>query len=536
MTQIRRRDLLKALGAATVLSALPLPAYAAGPVAAADVEDDYKAIVCINLVGGLDHLTMLTPSDTTSYNALRSIRGDMAVDRDSLLAIPDTGVDGRTLALHPRLTSVRDLYVAGRVAFVNGVGELEQPTTKDDLVSGRAMLPRAAGSHNDGQCYAHALAYEGARYGWGGRILDAVAHRNHNALLASVRCAQFSSPFCYGLRGPVFTASELGFTDNFRGIRQSSLFGSASASSLVERALVDGSGGHLLRDAVVGTNRFVLDAADLAKEAFQATEDPASVLRFRASEPYGDGTPYHARRDNTLGLRLETVARLMHQRSRLGVRRQVFQVDQPNYDSHGGMAFDLDRNLHALDVALAYFDEVLGRLGLSDRVLVFTSSEFGRGLEAEGSGGTGTGHGWGGGSLIMGGPVAGGQVVGPRALIGRDSPDFIGSSAGGSLIPGLAFEQVGATIARWFDVPETDIATIFPRLGRFALADLGFVRGTALAATSLGSVASTRSAVATGSAVAADADPDDGGRCGRGALVAAGLAAGLQAAWRLRLR
>jgi hypothetical protein len=75
----------------------------------------------------------------------------------------------------------------------------------------------------------------------------------------------------------MFTASQRGFAYTFHGIRQSSLFGSAGASSLVERVLVDGSGGHLLRDAVAETNRFVRDAADLAREAFAAAVDPANV-------------------------------------------------------------------------------------------------------------------------------------------------------------------------------------------------------------------------------------------------------------------
>ncbi|MFM2089693.1 MAG: hypothetical protein RLZZ127_182 [Planctomycetota bacterium] len=165
------------------------------------------------------------------------------------------------------------------------------------------------------------------------------------------------------------------------------------------------------------------------------------------------------------------------------------------------------------------------------------STEFGRGLETEGSGGSGTGHGWGGGALVMGGPVAGGQIVGPRADIGRDSPDFIGSSAGGSLIPGIAYEQIGATIARWFDVPESDIAEIFPRLDRFTAPDLGFIRPAAAAARA-GGLGSASAAALAGATVADDAAAaaEDGPRCGRGALLAAGLAAGLHAGWRMRLR
>ena len=39
----------------------------------------------------------------------------------------------------------------------------------------------------------------------------------------------------------------------------------------------------------------------------------------------------------------------------------------------------------------------------------------------------------------------------------------------------FAVDQVGATLGKWFGIAGVDLNTIFPNLGRFATADLGFM-------------------------------------------------------------
>ena len=52
------------------------------------------------------------------------------------------------------------------------------------------------------------------------------------------------------------------------------------------------------------------------------------------------------------------------------------------------------------------------------------------------------------------------------------NPDDTG---GGQIIPKISVDQYSATLASWFDVAAGDIPTVFPNLGRFSSANLGFM-------------------------------------------------------------
>jgi uncharacterized protein (DUF1501 family) len=73
----------------------------------------------------------------------------------------------------------------------------------------------------------------------------------------------------------------------------------------------------------------------------------------------------------------------------------------------------------------------------------------------------------------MGGAVRGGNVYGNFPFPALGGPDDAG--ARGALIPSTSLDQFGATLARWFGVGAAQMATVFPNLGAFATADLGFL-------------------------------------------------------------
>jgi uncharacterized protein (DUF1501 family) len=73
----------------------------------------------------------------------------------------------------------------------------------------------------------------------------------------------------------------------------------------------------------------------------------------------------------------------------------------------------------------------------------------------------------------MGGSVKPRQWVGavPRCELG--APDEVGQ---GRMLPAISVDQLGATLATWMGVPDSDLATVFPNLGAFPTRTLDLLR------------------------------------------------------------
>jgi uncharacterized protein (DUF1501 family) len=121
-------------------------------------------------------------------------------------------------------------------------------------------------------------------------------------------------------------------------------------------------------------------------------------------------------------------------------------------------------------------------LGVASQVVTFTLSDFSRTFVPNGN--LGTDHGWGSHHFVMGGAVRGGDFYGVPGsngtvfpTIAPNGPDDTdqGSSARGRWIPTTSVDQYGATLASWFGVGSTDLATVFPNIGRFNQPNLRFV-------------------------------------------------------------
>jgi uncharacterized protein (DUF1501 family) len=108
-------------------------------------------------------------------------------------------------------------------------------------------------------------------------------------------------------------------------------------------------------------------------------------------------------------------------------------------------------------------------------VTTFTLSDFGRTLAASGSGAdtVGSDHAWGNQALIMGGAVAGQAFYGTYPVLQLGGPDD--ADTRGRWIPTTSVEQYAATLASWYGVAPSDLATVFPFLSRFSSANLGFL-------------------------------------------------------------
>jgi uncharacterized protein (DUF1501 family) len=141
------------------------------------------------------------------------------------------------------------------------------------------------------------------------------------------------------------------------------------------------------------------------------------------------------------------------------------------YDTHNEQRGDQANRFNELAPALAAFQRAVDGLGVADQVTAFTLSDFNRTFRINAN--AGTDHAWGGPQLVMGGAVKGGAFYGQYPDLTLGGPDD--ASDYGAWIPTTSFDQYGATIAKWFGVPEAALTSVFPALGSFPTYDVGFL-------------------------------------------------------------
>jgi uncharacterized protein (DUF1501 family) len=149
-------------------------------------------------------------------------------------------------------------------------------------------------------------------------------------------------------------------------------------------------------------------------------------------------------------------------RQQLKLRRQTVFIDFGGWDHHAELLQNHGNMLAVLDSALYAFQQCLETLHLEDDVITFTASDFGRTLRSNGQG---TDHAWSGHHIVMGGPVAGGQIRGTYPSLVIDGADDIGR--GGRIFPKLSADEYFCELLRWFGVAPGDMATVLPNIGNF---------------------------------------------------------------------
>jgi uncharacterized protein (DUF1501 family) len=174
--------------------------------------------------------------------------------------------------------------------------------------------------------------------------------------------------------------------------------------------------------------------------------------------------------NNPLGDQLKMVARLIAARGALGMTRQVFFCSIGGFDTHGTEQLGRQAELLGeISAAVRSFWDATVEMGVPNLVTLFTASDFNRTFVSNGKG---TDHAWGSHQIVMGGAVQGARMYGTYPTIVPGGPD---DTNDGRWIPTVSVDQFAATMATWFGVSAADLATIFPKLSRFATPNLGFL-------------------------------------------------------------
>lgn len=514
MSAMDRRHFLKVGGAFSALGVgapFALQLAAAGS-AAGQSAPDYKALVCVFLFGGNDAHNMVLATDTDSWTRYFNTRntgtvpialmpvgtaptavgqtsavtgrvadagspeawgGVLPITPRTAQRVPDgTNASSRTFALHPFMAPLQTLFGQNRLAVLANVGTLIQPTAKAQYQARSVSLPASLFSHNDQQSTWQALSTEGARTGWGGRFADLVAGMNGNNTLFTAVSAAGNAVFLSGQSVVQYQLSNGAQPAVVvSGAQGSTLFGSSLGPSRVRDLITDTS----------LTSNFAADYSSVVSRSLSASATVNSAF----TQPIVTGVPAAPAytnpltgrvETNSLAQQLQTVARMIAASSSLGVGRQVFFVSLGGWDTHDVQNATQPNLLAKLAQALSYFDGALSNVGGLDRrsqVTTFTASDFGRSFTTNGDG---TDHAWGSHHFIMGGAVNGGDIYGQYPTLGADVAGFNNPDAvGGAQIPTTSVDQYGATLGRWFGVPDSEIDVIFPRLRNFPTKYLGFV-------------------------------------------------------------
>ncbi len=422
------------------------------------------------------------------------------------------------MALHPGAYPLKTLFDTQDLSFFSNIGTLvgTQQITRTNFNSLPASTkPPQLFSHSDQQVqWQSSLPDRPFTNGWGGRVADIVAGMNMGELGVSVSIAGANS-FQVGVtEQPYFmnTSGNVNPLSGFSGGTPTSNYGAALRNVALNpdysnpgvlptgkynplaalSANVDPLDGTNYTNAAAGWRMRALEQILAASHnslfdenyvnvpksarnteglvgnalAQTATPNPTLDVHWTNWFPVGFG-------QTDLSNQLKVVARLIAGRSMLNNSRQIFFVQIGGWDTHTSQIPNAAANqgqyslINNLSRSIKAFSDCMKAIGMWDKVMLFTASDFNRTFTPNKNDATGgSDHAWGGHSLVCGGAVKGGQILGTFPdLTVNGGIDCTGNR--GRWIPTTAVDQKAAMIAKWFGVSENQLASVFPNILRF---------------------------------------------------------------------
>ncbi|MCU1290094.1 MAG: hypothetical protein JWN60_2323 [Acidobacteria bacterium] len=448
----------------------------------AKAPDDYRALVCVFMVGGNDGNNTVIPnhnstqlSNYSTYYNIRNADG-LAIKQNSLLPISVPRMGGLSYGLNPNLGSIThginggiyDLWARGKMSIAANVGTLVAPMTKTQFYDDTVKKPYQLYSHADQLTQFQSGRADAQTFtGWGGRIADQSAARdNPNALV----------PMITSISGAqLFTAGEDTFplaivnaqTSLSQVLNPQGFYGTAISRAQLEAF-------NELRKQNLDGN-FVAAASNITEQAMQANSALSTFQEISVPFP-----------NTNIGNQLKQVARMIKKRADLRVNRQIFYVQLGGFDTHIAQIVGQGTLLGQFSQAARSFYDEMVKQGVSDKVTLFTMTDFSRTLAPSGTGANvGTDHAWGNNLFVIGGAVKGGDFYGGETSNGTPCPSLIldgpddadhGTGSRGRWIPTTSVEQYAATLAKWYGLPDSDLPEVFPNIENFPVKNLGFMQ------------------------------------------------------------
>jgi len=371
------------------------------------------------------------------------------------------------------------LFGEGKLAFLFNAGTLVYPITRAQYLAGGAKPPQLFSHADQVTQWQTSIPDQPPLTGWGGRCADllnsvqpgapislSVSLAGANTFEVGNIVSQYSVSTSGAISLSGVTGARLAALTNILGLPYPNLQAQAYAG-VAGHSINTGS---LLNTAITNT----------AGNAYWTNSFPLTVTTPVSGAKFG----------SSLAPQLQMIARLIEAGVRaagsptngFGMKRQIFFCQVGGYDLHSGqtpgpgstdvgshanLLAELSQSMYAFQRSMEQLEPLYPNLSKS--VTTFTASDFGRTFPSNGQG---SDHGWGSHHLIMGGAVKGQKTYGTFPTLTVNGPDDTNT---GRWIPTTAIDQYFATIATWFGVDNSNLATVFPNIGRFATANLGFV-------------------------------------------------------------
>ncbi|RYZ47899.1 MAG: DUF1501 domain-containing protein, partial [Sphingobacteriales bacterium] len=416
---MRRRNFLKQALPATVtmpalLNGLTVKAFTAeSPLVqalmGATTETD-KVLVMIQLNGGNDGLNMVIPLEF--YGNYFNARTNIAIPQNKVLTLNGTVKTG----LHPSMTGLQTLYNEGKLNIVQAVGY-----PSPNFSHFRATDIWMTASDTD----------QILTSGWAGRYLG-VEYPNFpngypNTQMPDPVAIQIGSVTSVTLQGPSVSM----------GMSISDPTGFYNFLDGVEDPVPDTPWGKELKYIRLVTEQTQIYSAVI--------RDAAAKVPSQGAYP---GT-------NSLADQLKIVARLV----KGGLKTRIYMVSTGGFDTHASQVNQTDTTtgthaalmLRVSDAIKAFMDDLKG-LGVDDRVIGMTFSEFGRRVKSNSS--LGTDHGAAAPVFVFGKNVRSG-------ITGNNPAIPVTASVNDNIPFQYDFRSIYASILeRWFCVPPATLQTI----------------------------------------------------------------------------
>jgi uncharacterized protein (DUF1501 family) len=427
---MKRRDFIRnatpVIAAPALLNGYTVNAFGPSPfldaLMATTANTDHVLVV-IQLNGGNDGLNTVIPVD--QYTNLANARSNVLIPSNKVLALTGTSATG----LHPALVGLQSLYNNGKMKIVQGVS---YPSPSFSHFRATDIWTSASDSNQT------------LNTGWAGRYLG-TEYANFpigypNTTMPDPLAVQIGSSVSPVFMGPVVNMGmAISNPQSFYNI----------VNNVQDPPAATPAGKEL----------------NYVRTVAKQTQSYLNVIKTASSSVTGQ-LPYPTA--NRLGDQLKIVAQLI----KGGLKTRLYMVSIGGFDTHSAQVDTADFTLGAhanllkqLGDAVKAFTDDCNNLGIGDRVVGMTFSEFGRRIKSNASGGTD--HGSAAPLFVFGNKVDGGKILGTNPTIAATV------SVNDNVPMQYDFRSVYASLlSHWLCVKPTDLNTIM--LKNFQ--DLGIIQ------------------------------------------------------------